>query len=264
MNPQQTVMTHEQAQHAIAVLESMPKLDSPTPEVVERVAKINGKGKDKVAADLDYTGLGKNKAKEYIEGLAQAGSTWQHFITDLVLSANDKQREQAMNGAMVYCKGIKGNDFAASALRKRVSESRRIFKAAKADYAATVKIMKGAGAWFKKVQAMPKATKQGAKKKATPEQALASVTANAEQGQAAITAVTHVPERIVAVAVGAVIGQCEQLSEDHLVMVVDWIAAKLVASKNIYHQSLAQRIIQLRAAQEKPEVSGALSKVVAA
>lgn len=224
------------------------KHTAPAPEVITRAAKIKGKGKDKVAAGFGATHYGENMAKAYCDGLGVAGQSWQDGIIYLLEHCTDVQREQAMSGAMVYSKKIakeKGADFKVSALRKRVSEARRVFKAATIKgHADVVKTFKGKGSWHQKVAAMPKATTKGAKKGAkTP-------TATVAQALASVAAMAPGHTKNHEVPVNDVVALVKQLSTAKMLIVLDVIAFHLSQSPDLYEQGCGKQVMQFRDRQE--------------
>lgn len=246
-------------QNGVVLLAAMEKLEAkakgkrkhkaPVPAVVERQAKLNGasKGRDKVPAGINFTAYGTDLAKQYDAGIAAAGGTWQEGIVFLLKTANDKQREQAMSAVIVYAKAIakeKGSDFRVSALKKRVSEARRIFKAATIKgHAEVVKTMEAPGSWHQKVAKMPKATNKGAKKGAKTPVAKPETAAE-------ILGISKGHEKVHDVNVNDVIALTKRLSTGKMLLVLDVIAFELSKSADIYEQGCGKQIMQFRDRQE--------------
>lgn len=233
------------------------KHQAPNPEIVRREAAIKGanKGKDAVAAGFNATAYGTKLAEAYDAGMQQAGQSWQESIIYLLKTANDVQREAAMSAVIVYCKKIskeKGADFRVTALKKRVSEARRVFKAATVKgHAEIVKTMEGAGSWHQKIAAMPKASTKGAKKGAkTP-------VASKSEAIAAVSGMAKGHEKVHAVSVGDVVGLTKQLSTGNMLIVLDVIAFELSKSVNLYEQGLGKQVMQFRDRQEKATLKAA-------
>jgi hypothetical protein len=103
-------------------------------------------------------------AKAYLIAVGEATGTWQDGILFLLKSANDKQRAEAMTAATKVAADY-DDETASSNLKKRISEARRVFKAA--DTKGTpdvIKLFEGKGSWHQKVAKLPKASTKGRKK----------------------------------------------------------------------------------------------------
>lgn len=114
-------------------------------------------------AGFSAEGYGKSMAEKYLANLGAAAGTWQEGVIHLLKTTNDTQQEKAMSAALKVAAEEK-DGAAEKNLRKRISEARRIFKASRNDFTATLKIMEGAGSWHQKVAQMPKAATTGRKK----------------------------------------------------------------------------------------------------
>jgi hypothetical protein len=107
---------------------------------------------------------GKGMAKAYLIAVGEATGTWQDGILFLLKSANDKQRAEAMTAATKVAADY-DDETASSNLKKRISEARRVFKAA--DTKGTpdvIKLFEGKGSWHQKIAKLPKASTKGRKK----------------------------------------------------------------------------------------------------
>lgn len=242
------------AEKAAAIQAALPKLikavnkDSgkhkPHPKMIKGAAV-----KDKVAAHLDYTGYGKEMATDYLASLGAAAKTWQDRILNLVKTADDKGRLKALTGATWVAKSCK-DDTARKSLMKRISEARRVFKAATIKgQAKVVKTLESAGTWHQKVSKMPKQSKAGRKAKpvATVEQAMASV----EQAGNKLVGVAEGHEQVKAIKLGEVFGLIERLSIPDLVKVLDLVAGRLMVSLDMNYAAIGKEVTALRERQEQ-------------
>ncbi len=129
----------------------------------EKVAKGQEKAEaNNATAGFSPEGYGKQMAEGYLSAFGKASQTWQDGVIHLLKTCNDVQQEKAMAAALKIAddstdEGASGN------LKKRISEARRVFRASREDYTATLKHMEGKGTWHAKVASLPKASTKGRK-----------------------------------------------------------------------------------------------------
>lgn len=116
-----------------------------------------------VKAGWSGVGYGKELAKDYIKGMQVGASTWKNGILYLVQHGTDKHREEAMKAASDIADTEKDETIGQS-LKKRISESRRIFKYASVSFDDCVKLLQGKGTWHAKVTSCPTVSTKGRKK----------------------------------------------------------------------------------------------------
>lgn len=215
--------------------------------------------KGKVAAPVAMIGYGKTIATDYINALGKAESTWQDSIIHLLKTATDIQRNDAMEGAMEVAKACE-DEVASQSLKKRISEARRVFKAATVKgHKKTLALFEGKGSWHQKVAKLPVTGKAGRHKSTpvTPVATVAEAMASVEKGGKPLVPLSHVDgvadghTKVGVVKLGDVFGMIERLSFPDITKVVDLCAGRLMASKDIYEQSLGKYIVSFREKQER-------------
>jgi len=182
---------------------------------------------DKGPAKLDYTGYGREMAQDYLTTLGIGATTWQDRILNLVKTASDKDRQKALSAAVVVAKTCK-DEVAAQSLKKRITEARRVFKAASVKgHAKVLKLLEGAGSWHQKISKMPKQSNAGRKAKpaATVQEAMASVESS---GNASILPGMTGHSKVGVVKLGDVFGMVERLSIPDCLKVLDLCAGKIM------------------------------------
>jgi len=117
------------------------------------------------SAGFSAEAYGREMAKSFLDAMAKASGTWSDGVIYLLKTCNNKQQENAMLAASAVAKETK-DDVAVASIGKRISEARRIFKAALADYKGTLDVMTGKGTWHAKITSLPKATSDGRGRKA--------------------------------------------------------------------------------------------------
>lgn len=109
----------------------------------------------KAKAGRSMTAFGKRMAQDFLKAVKGGSKTWQQDILTLLTTANDKQQAEAMGAASKVAEAEQ-DETAAQTLKKRISEARRVFKAAKDAYEATLAIWKGDGSIHDKLSKLPK------------------------------------------------------------------------------------------------------------
>lgn len=244
------------AEKAALIQAALPKLEQHIKADKKKTSKPHPKMlhgpavKDKAAAKLDYTGYGKEMAKDYLESLGKAAGTWQERILHLVKTADDKARAKALTGAVWVAKECK-DETARKSLMKRITEARRVFKAATIKgQAKVVKTFEAAGSWHQKVAKMPKQSKAG--RKARPVVDVAEAMASVEKaGKVNTLPGMQGHQKVGTIKLGEVFGLIERLSNADIVKVVDLCAGKLMVSKNLIEAELGKAVIQFRERQEQ-------------
>ncbi len=220
-------------------------------------------------ADRSFEAEGKAMAKEYLSSLGTAAGTWQQHCLNLLKTANDAQCERAMKAATEVAEA-EADETAQQSLKKRISEARRLFKAAFAakelvkdgkkvsnpmaiGHSAAVKLMEGKGTWHKKIASLPK-TKAG-RPAGTTGGATAAVPAGT--GATVAQAAAPVAGKVKAVDVNEVIDLVKRLSYADMLKVQDVIAYNLSVAPEKTHgliRSMGQQIIKLRDMQDKAQL----------
>ena len=242
-----------QAAKQAAIAAALPKLEKlvsqdkkgkqPHPEMLKGPAI-----KDKVPADIDYTGYGKQMAVNYLTSLGAAAATWQDQVLHLLKTADDKARAKALTAATWVAKECK-DDTAKKSLLKRITEARRVFKAATIKgHAKVVKTLESAGSWHQKVAKMPKQSNAGRKPKPVDVAgAMASVEA---AGKANMLPGMSGHTKVVAVKLGDVFGMVERLSIPDCLKVLDLCAGRIMTCKEPNFAALGKEVTQLREKQD--------------
>ena len=219
---------------------------------------LNGPAiKDKVKAPMSMIGYGRTLAEDYLTSLGNAAMSWQSGILYLLKSCTDAQRNDAMDGAMKAAKnrkvGILADDIAVTSLKKRISEARRVFKAAQGKGTAKViKAFEGKGSWHQKVTKLPKASNAGRPKSTpkTPVISVADAMKSVEKAGNKLAGVADGHSKVGVVKLGDVFGLIERLSTPDLVKVVDLCAGKLMVSLDMNHAAIGKELVTLRERQE--------------
>ena len=239
---------------ALPKLEKAVKQDKKTRSVKLPENMVNAPSlKDKVKAPMSMMGYGQLLGEDYLSSLGKATTTWQQGIVFLLKSCSDIQRNDAMDGAMKVAKACK-DETSSSSLKKRISEARRVFKAAQGKGSVKViKAFEGTGSWHQKVTALPKAGKAG-RPKATPKTPVISVEAAMASVEAAGNKLVGVAEghsKVGVIKLGDAFGVIERLSTPDILKVLDLCAGKLMVSLDLGYQAIGKEVVALRERQEK-------------
>jgi hypothetical protein len=242
----------------------------------ERIVGQQGKAEAKNAkAEKSYEAEGKSIAKDYLKSLGDAAATWQAHIVSLLKTANSAQCERAMKGATEVAEA-EADETAAASLKKRISEARRLFKAAFAPkelvkdgkkvpndkslgHAAAVKMMEAKGSWHQKIAKLPKgnAGRPAGTTGGTQDQTAAAAPSKGEPAKGGVVGVEDKAGKIHAVPVGQVIDAVKRLSYADLLKVIDVCAYQLRGAPEKTHllmRSLGEQIIKLRDKQDAAQV----------
>ena len=246
-----------EAEKQAAIAAALPKLeqivakdkhDLPHPEMLKGPAI-----KDKVAAPMNMTGYGKSLGEDYLNTLGNATMTWQQGIVYLLKSCSDIQRNDAMDGAMKVAKACT-DEISRQSLKKRISEARRVFKAARiTGTAKVIKAFEGKGSWHQKIAALPKTGKAG-RPKAIPKAPVISVAdamASVEKAGNKLVGVAEGHSKVGVIKLGDVFGMIERLSIPDCLKVLDLCAGMIMTCKDQNHAALGKEIVALRERQEQ-------------
>lgn len=118
---------------------------------------------DKGTAGFSPQAYGKQMARDYLQSIEQGTLNWTTSVIWLLKSANDKARANAMLAATHVRKACE-DVTAGQSLAKRISDTRRVFAAAKVNWQATLTRMEDKGGWHTKVASLPKVAATGRKK----------------------------------------------------------------------------------------------------
>lgn len=246
----------------------MPEANKPNPAVKPGVplsSKAIGAAADAAKAikrqAVNYGEYGQGMAKAYLQGVAGATSTWQLGIIKLLKTANNAQQELAMKGCIEVA-AAEEDETAQTSLKKRVSEARRIFKAALLDFKGTLATMEGKGGWHQKVSKMAKVTK-GGRPKGTPE-----VTGTREsdvpgadkvlkEGIDLIAELKKGNKKIQSVPVKVAVAAIKMQSPENLLICLDTVAfqlANLPEKTHLLLRDLGKQVQKARDIQDKAQV----------
>lgn len=247
------------------------------PEVVagralssKNIGKAAAAAKEAAKQAMNFGEYGQGIAKAYLMQVGNATVTWQLGIVKLCKTANNVQQELAMKGCIEVAAAY-GDEGAVVSLKKRVSESRRVFKALLADHKGTLAVMEGKGSWAAKVNSLPKG-KTG-RPTSTPEVTgtRAGGEAGAEQaatqGAAVIAELKKGSKKVQSVPVGVAVAAIKMQSPENLLICVDTIAfqlANLPEKTHLLMRDLGKQIQKARDIQDKAQVQGESKAAIAA
>lgn len=211
---------------------------------------------------MNFGEYGQGIAKAYLMQVGNATVTWQLGIIKLCKTANNVQQELAMKGCIEVAAAY-GDEGAVISLKKRVSESRRVFKALLANHKGTLAIMEGKGSWAAKVNSLPKG-KTG-RPTSTPEVTGTRASSEegaevaAKQGANVIAELKKGSKKVQSVPVGVAVAAIKMQSPENLLICVDTIAfqlANLPEKTHLLMRDLGKQIQKARDVQDKAQVQG--------
>lgn len=210
---------------------------------------------------VNFGEYGAGMAKAYLSIVSGATGTWQLGIIKLCKTANNVQQELAMKGCIEVA-AAESDEGAVISLKKRVSESRRVFKALLADHKGTMAIMEGKGSWPTKIAKLPKgktgrpaSTPEVTGTRAGGEEAAETA---AKAGADIVTAMAK-NKKVVAVPVSVAVAAIKMQSPENLLVCVDTIAfqlANLPEKTHLLMRDLGKQIQKARDVQDKAQVHG--------